>query len=85
MRIIQFNTLEEAIECYGRGNLVAIDNIRQIIFYTQQGCQPKFIFEHELKPGKLTAWFLKGETKYVYKKWKQTQMENIDEKRREKI
>lgn len=69
MKMIQFNTLDEAIECYGRENLVPIDNIKQIIAYTSHGCQPKFVFENELKPGKITAWFLKSESAYVYKKW----------------
>ncbi len=69
MRTISFESLEEAIECYGRENLIPIDNLRQVIFYTSHGCQPKFVFENELKPGKITAWFLKGETAYVYRKW----------------
>lgn len=72
MRQINFKTLDECIECYGRGNLVAIDNLRQIIFYTRYGCQPKFVFENEVKPGKITAWFLKSETNYVYKRWLNT-------------
>lgn len=69
MKAIKFEALDEAIECYGRENLVAIDCIKQIIFYTSHGCQPKFVFENETKPGKLSAWFLKSETSYVYKKW----------------
>lgn len=69
MKKIEFKSLNEAIECYGRENLIAIDNIRQIIFYTSNGCQPVFVFENEVKPGKLSAWFLKAETNYVYKKW----------------
>ena len=69
MSTIKFNTLEEAIECYGRGNLVAIDNLKQAIFYTSHGCQPKFVFENETKPGKITFWFLKPETAFVFKKW----------------
>ena len=71
MRTIQFKTLEECIECYGRANLVAIDNLSQIVFYTKCGCQPKFVYENEIKPGKITCWFLKDETNYVYKKWMQ--------------
>ena len=71
MKIINFNTLEEAIECYGRENLVAIDCIRQIIFYTKHGCQPKYVAESQNNSGKLTCWFLKQETKYVYSKWMQ--------------
>ena len=69
MNKLNFNSLEEAIECYGRENLIAIDCLRQIIFYTSHGCQPKFVFENEVKPGKIAAWFLKSETAYVYKKW----------------
>lgn len=69
MRSIQFTTLDEAINCYGRENLIAIDCIKQIIFYTVHGCQPKFVWEKENTPGKLTAWFLKSETNYVYRKW----------------
>lgn len=72
MKTIQFSTLEEAIECYGRENLIAIDCIKQILFYTKHGCQPKFVFENEVKPGKISAWFLKAETNYVYRKWLQS-------------
>lgn len=69
MRNIKFESLEECFDCYGRGNLIAIDNIKQIIFYTRSGCQPKFVYENERKPGKIAAWFLKNETNYVYRKW----------------
>lgn len=69
MKLIDFKTLDEVFDCYGRENLVAIDCIKQIIFYTHNGCQPKFVFEKEGASGKLTAWFLKNETNYVYKKW----------------
>lgn len=69
MKGINFTSLDEVIECYGRENLVAIDNIKQIILYTANRCQPKYVCENETKPGKITAWFLKGETNYVYKKW----------------
>ena len=71
MKNIQFESLDEVIMCYGRENIIAIDNLAQVIFYTQHGCQPKFVFENEKKPGKLTCWFLKSETNYVYKKWKE--------------
>ena len=72
MKSINFENLEEAIECYGRENLIPIDNIKQLLFYTKHGCQPKFVFENELKPGKITAWFLKDETRFIYKKWCET-------------
>ena len=68
-RVINFLNLEEAIECYGRENLIPIDNIKQIIFYIKNGCQPRFVWEKENSPGKLTAWFLKAETNYSYQKW----------------
>ena len=69
MKSINFITLDECIECYGRDCLIAIDNLAQIIFYTKNGCQPKFVCENELKPGKISAWFLKSETNFIYKKW----------------
>lgn len=69
MRTIDFETLEEAFECYGRNNLIPIDNIKQIIFYTKHGCQPRFVWEKENESGKITAWFLRDETSYVYRKW----------------
>lgn len=69
MNKIQFSSLEEVFECYGRSNLIPIDNLEQIIFYTSHGCQPKFIYENEIKPGKLSCWFQKDETSFVYKKW----------------
>lgn len=72
MTNIQFNSLDEAIQCYGRKNLIAINNLHQIIFYTQHGCQPKFIFENELKPGQITAWFLKAESDWIWQKWQES-------------
>ena len=68
MKQIQFKSLEDCIECYGRENLIAIDCLKQILFYTSHGCQPKFIWEKEGEPGKLTCWYLKSETNFVYKK-----------------
>lgn len=70
MKTLSFRTLEEAFECYGKENLVAIDCIKQIIYYTSHGCQPKYVCENENKPGKIAAWFLKSETAFVYKRWK---------------
>ena len=49
MKTMSFTTLEECIECYGRENLVAIDNLKQVIFFCTHGCQPKFVFENEEK------------------------------------
>lgn len=69
MSNLKFNSLEEAIDCYGRENLIPIDCLTQILFYVKHGCQPKFIWEKEGSPNKMTCWFLKSETKFVYKKW----------------
>ena len=73
MKTIDFKTLDDVFDCYGRENLVAIDNIHQILFYCKQGCQPKFVFENEVKPGKITGWFLKSETAFIYNNWKASQ------------
>jgi len=77
MTNINFTNLDEVFECYGRENLVAIDNLSQIFFYTQHGCQPVYVCEHELKKGRITCWYLKTETNFVYKKW----MDNRPEKK----
>lgn len=69
MKLKQFDTLENCFECYGRGNLVAIDNLKQVILYCQMGVQPKFVYENETKPGKMAFWYLKSESNYCYKKW----------------
>ena len=69
MMNIKFKNLDEAFECYGRENLIPIDNLQQIIFYTKHGCQPRFIYENELKPGRISCWFLKWETKWVYQQF----------------
>lgn len=66
---LKLRTLQEVFEYYGRENLVAIDNLAQIIFYTSHGYQPKYVCENELKKGRMTAWYLKEESKPVYKKW----------------
>lgn len=73
MKTIDFKNLDECKECYGRGNLIAIDTLSQIIFYTSKGVQPKFVAEHELKKGKISCWFLKAETSYIYKLWQEAQ------------
>lgn len=69
MKTMDFNSLEEAFDCYGRENLIPVDCIKQIIFYTKHGCQPRFIWEKENEPGKITCWYLKSETSFVYRKW----------------
>lgn len=69
MKKINFTSLDECFECYGRENLIAIDCLKQCLFYLTKGVQPCFVYENELKPGKLTFWFLKSESNFVYRKW----------------
>ena len=72
MKNINFKNLEEAVSCYGKENLVAIDNLKQLIFYLTHGCQPRFVWESEKEDGHITGWFLKSETKWVYDRWMDT-------------
>ena len=62
--------LDELFEVYGRGNLIPITDLGQTIFYVKHGCQPRFVWEKETEKGKVTFWFLKVETQFVWKKWK---------------
>lgn len=68
---IPFDSLEEMISCYGRENVIPIDCLSQIIFYVKHGCQPKFIWPKEGNSGHITGWFLKSETEFLYRKWKE--------------
>lgn len=78
MKQLQFKSLDECIEVYGRENLVAIDNLKQAILYCQMGVQPKFVYENETKPGKMTFWYLKSESLYVYKLWQNSNPKKIN-------
>jgi len=69
---IKFKSLEEAKEVYGEGSLVPISFIKQIIFYAKHGVQPKFVYESEKDSGKVVGWYLKNETEYVHRKWKES-------------
>ena len=73
MSRLKLTTLQEAYDCYGEDNLVGIDLLRQIIFYISRGIQPVYTSESEKpdKKGQLVCWFLKSETQWVYRKWKQ--------------
>ena len=63
-------TKKDVMDCYGEENLVPIDHIRQIIFYTSRGVQPVFTCESEKRDrkGRLVCWFLKSEIRWVYEK-----------------
>lgn len=71
MKTLEFKTLDDLFECYDKRDLVAIDTLRQAIFYIKHGVQPEFVYEKEGDPGRATFWFLKAKTRYVFAKWKQ--------------
>lgn len=70
---LKLETKQDVLDCYGENNLVPIDLIKQIIFYTSKGVQPVFTCESEKegREGQLVCWFLKSETQWVYQKWKE--------------
>ena len=70
---LKLQTIQEVFECYGKENLVPIDLLKQIIFYTSKGVQPVFTCESEKAERKdqIVCWFLKSETQWVYQKWKE--------------
>lgn len=68
---LKLETLQDVINCYGKDNLICLDLLKQIIFYTSKGVQPVYVCESEkeTRKGQLVCWFLKSETQWVYKKW----------------
>lgn len=68
---MKLETLQDVFDCYEKDNLIPIDLLKQIIFYTAKGVQPVFICESEKekRKGQLVCWFLKSETQWVYKTW----------------
>lgn len=69
MVFIKFYSLEEAKSVYGEESLIPISQLKQIIFYTQHGLQPEFIWESEKDSGKIVAWFHKKKSELIYKRW----------------
>lgn len=70
---LKLETLQDVFDCYGKDNLICLDLLKQIIFYTKLGIQPVFTCESEKesRKGQLVCWFLKSETQWVYQKWKE--------------
>lgn len=70
---LKLTALQDVFDCYGRENLVPIDLLKQVIFYTARGVQPVFTCESEKedRKGQIVCWFLKSETQWVYRKWKE--------------
>ena len=73
MSRLKLTTLQDVFDCYGKENLVPIDFLKQVIFYTSKGIQPVFTCESEKskRKGQLVCWFLKSETQWAYQKWKE--------------
>ena len=65
-------TLDDAIECYGRDNIVPITYQKQAIFYVKLGCQPVLVWPKEGDDKVMSYWFLKSETYFAKKKWDAT-------------
>lgn len=74
---LKLETIDDVFACYGKDNLVCLDLLKQIIFYTGKGIQPVFVCESEKtgRKGQLVCWFLKSETQWVYEKWKENRPE----------
>lgn len=73
MSQLKLKSLQDVYDCYGKDNLVPIDLLKQVIFYTSRGIQPVYTCESEKKQrkGQLVCWFLKSETQWAYQKWKE--------------
>lgn len=71
--ILKLETIQDVFDCYGKENLICLDLLKQIIFYTSKGIQPVFVCESEKesRKGQLVCWFLKSETQWAYQKWKE--------------
>lgn len=76
---LKLKTLEDVYNCYGKENLICLDLLKQIFFYTSKGVQPVFVCESdkENRNGKLVCWFLKSETQWVYQEWKKNRPSEI--------
>lgn len=79
---LNLKTLQDVFDCYGKDNLICLDLLKQIIFYAAKGVQPVFVCESEKesRKGQLVCWFLKSETQWVYRKWKENRPDNYSEK-----
>ena len=85
MAKFKLETKKDVMDCYGEENLVPIDHIKQIIFYTSRGVQPVFTCESEKKgqKGRLVCWFLKSEIRWVYEKWRENRPTETGRQRKE--
>ena len=70
---LKLKTTQDLFTCYGKDNLICLDLLKQIIFYTSKGVQPLFVCESEKesRKGQIVCWFLKSETQWVYQKWRE--------------
>jgi len=66
---MRFKTLEEAMEFYGKDNVIALLNLRQILSYAAWGVQPIFICESEFDK-KLVAYYYQPDTDEAWSRWR---------------
>ena len=77
--VIKFKTLEEAESVYGKGSLVGISKIDQIIFYTRHGLQPELTLPSDKVDGHIVCWFHKNKTKLIYQRWNEERLKNEEQ------
>lgn len=71
---VRLDSVNEAIEHFGRENLIAITFTKQAIFYVKHGVQPVFIYPRTDNERQMVYWFKKSaETAALKKMWDATQ------------
>lgn len=68
---MKFYSLGEAKKVYGEDALIPITSLKQLIFYTQHGLQPEFVWESEKEKGKIVFWFHKKKSELIYQRWQE--------------
>lgn len=71
---VRLDNVDEAINYFGRDNLIAVTFTKQAIFYVRHGVQPVFVFPRENDGKQMVYWFKKSkETAALKKMWDATQ------------
>ena len=65
-----FDSLDEVKEAFGEDGIIAITEIKQVIFYiSRYNFQPVWISAYEIRKGRMAYYFIKAETKKPYTDW----------------
>lgn len=65
-----FDSLDEIKEAFGEDGIIAITEIKQVIFYiSRYNIQPVWISPSEKRTGRMAYYFIKAETKKPYTDW----------------